>query len=373
MPSDMLQKASSYLSGRARSWRFNGERSRLDDLVQAYRLYTLALANSAELGAMNRLREQANLSLQAVWRLAGAYVLAGQPEAADKLVQNATTNISAYRELGYTYGSDIRDEAMILETLSMMKRREKAAVLMKTIAERLNSDRWMSTQTTAFSLIAVARFLEIAKGAEQVELQYNISSAGKGAISSTAPVSQILFTIDGEGQQSVNVTNNSKGIVFARVIQEGTLLIGDQTSASNGLKQQVKYFTSDGDKVNPATLEQGTDLIAEVTVSNPGIRGSYKDLALTQIFPSGWELTNSRMDDIKFDKPTSSAQYQDIRDDRVYTYFDLDAGKSKTFRFLLNASYLGRYYLPTVETSAMYDNSINARTPGKWVEVNLPE
>jgi len=39
---------------------------------------------------------------------------------------------------------------------------------------------------------------------------------------------------------------------------------------------------------------------------------------------------------------------------------------------LLNAAYAGEYYLPTVSCEAMYDNSISARKPGKWVKVVKP-
>ena len=61
--------------------------------------------------------------------------------------------------------------------------------------------------------------------------------------------------------------------------------------------------------------------------------------------------------------------YQDIRDDRVLTYFDLKPNEKKTFRMLLSATYEGKFYLPSVHCQAMYDNSINSRKPGKWVEV----
>jgi hypothetical protein len=36
---------------------------------------------------------------------------------------------------------------------------------------------------------------------------------------------------------------------------------------------------------------------------------------------------------------------------------------------MLNPSYLGKFYLPTVSCEAMYDNTINARIAGNWVEV----
>ena len=373
VPADLMNNINRYQRQRASSWRFVKERSHNDDLIQAYRLYTLSLANTPDLGAMNRLRERDNLSVQGVWRLAAAYELAGQSEAADELVRGATTNVSEYREMSYTYGSATRDKAMILETLSIMDEREQAASLMKEIAEALNRRRWMSTQTTAYSLIAIARFLEIAEGAEEIDLQYRITGAGEGSVKSTAPVSQVSFDIEGQGRQQVHVTNNSSGIVFARLIQEGVPLVGDTTAASNNLVQKVRYLNLEGEEVDPARLPQGTDVVAEVTVSNPGIRGTYREMALTQIFPSGWEIRNTRMDETTFKEPTSEPDYRDIRDDRVYTYFDLPARKSKTFRIMLNVSYTGRYYLPTVSTSAMYDETVNARTPGQWVEVILPE
>ena len=64
--------------------------------------------------------------------------------------------------------------------------------------------------------------------------------------------------------------------------------------------------------------------------------------------------------------------YQDIRDDRVLTYFPMSPGQTKTFVVRLNASYAGRFYLPVVNAEAMYDARIHSRTPGRWVEVYRP-
>jgi uncharacterized protein YfaS (alpha-2-macroglobulin family) len=65
----------------------------------------------------------------------------------------------------------------------------------------------------------------------------------------------------------------------------------------------------------------------------------------------------------------SAYTYQDIRDDRVFTYFDLNANESKKFTLLLNASYAGKYYLPGANIEAMYDNSVYARKKGQWIKV----
>ena len=90
-------------------------------------------------------------------------------------------------------------------------------------------------------------------------------------------------------------------------------------------------------------------------------------MALTQIFPSGWEIHNNRMDEESL--ITSVAQYQDIRDDRVYSYYTLGPNESKSFKIKLNATYLGKFYLPSVYSEAMYDHSISAKIGGSWVYV----
>jgi hypothetical protein len=41
----------------------------------------------------------------------------------------------------------------------------------------------------------------------------------------------------------------------------------------------------------------------------------------------------------------NTADYIDIRDDRTNFYFGMKANETKMFRVLLNASYLGVYYL----------------------------
>ena len=163
--------------------------------------------------------------------------------------------------------------------------------------------------------------------------------------------------------------NNGKGLIYARIIKEGIPKIGDPTSVENNIKMAVSYKDLDGHPLDPANIKQGTDFYAEVTLSNPGMRGDYAEMALVQVFPSGWEILNTRMDGTESSSKTDIPRYQDIRDDRVYTFYDLRANQSKTFRIYLNASYYGSYYLPSVYTEAMYDASINARMAGKWVNV----
>ena len=69
------------------------------------------------------------------------------------------------------------------------------------------------------------------------------------------------------------------------------------------------------------------------------------------------------------DQQNQELEYQDIRDDRVYSFFDLGYKESKTIKTRLTAAYAGRFFLPPYVAEAMYDNEIQANNTGQWVEV----
>ena len=338
-----------------------------ENLSQAYRLYTLALADAPELGSMNRLREHPDLSTAVRWRLAAAYQLVGQTEVAQKLINGVGYDFPEYQATAYTYGSNTRDLAMVLETLILLKDKPNAAFVAKKIADAMNSNRWMSTQTTAYSLLAMSKFLGNTTAGKPMKFTYTVS--GKSPVSKSTGTPVFSTVLDGiKRNGSIKVRNSGEGILYAKLVVEGTPVVGDQTATSSNLNMKIQYQDTEGNTINPARIVQGSDFVAHVTISNPGTRGDLSEMALSQIFPSGWEIHNVRMDDYS-SSSQSPFDYQDIRDDRVYTYFSIPSNSSRTYVVKLNATYLGRFYLPTALCEAMYDNAVNARLPGRWVEV----
>jgi uncharacterized protein YfaS (alpha-2-macroglobulin family) len=324
------------------------------------------------MGAMNRLRSLNNLSTTAKWRLALAYYLVGKKNIAQKLTKNLSAEIKPYRELSYSFGSDVRDKAMILETLTALQRKEDAKAVFDEIAKSMSSNRWYSTQTTAYSLLAASKFIGETGGSDK-NLNFSFILNGKKQnINQELPVYLTDLKINKHFNGSIEIKNTGKKTLFIKQQLSGIPETGDQSNAEKNLTMNIRYLSLDGNEIDPFNLNQGTDFIAEVKIKHPGIRNDYKEMSLTQIFPSGWEIRNTRMDDVASAKIADKPTYQDIRDDRVLTYFDLKRGKTKIFRILLNASYLGQYYLPTVYCQAMYDNDINARKAGKWIKVTEP-
>jgi uncharacterized protein YfaS (alpha-2-macroglobulin family) len=340
-----------------------------NDLLQAYRLYTLALAKAPEMGAMNRLRESASLSLQARWRLAAAYALAGQPEAATRLVDQAATEVGEYPAFNMTYGSPERDQAMIVETLVLLNRRDEAVPVIRRLSEVLTSQRWLSTQTTAYALLAISKFAGDQAAGKDLKFAYRFNNGSEEQKTSQLPVNQVELRVGEASKGNVTVKNSGSSVLFARLLMTGIPDVTEMTAASSNLQVSVAYRGMDGKALDVTRLNQGTDFLAEVTVTNPGRLGNYTDLVLTQVFPSGWEIHNTRLDEFPSVHQASQPTYQDIRDDRVHSFFDLQAGQTKSFVVVLNAAYLGKFFLPGVFAEAMYNDQVNARIPGQWVEV----
>ncbi|MGC1205911.1 MAG: MG2 domain-containing protein [Flavobacteriaceae bacterium] len=355
----------SYQKEAARNWRpsYNSYNS---DLAQAYRLYTLALAGSPDLSSMNRLREFSEISNEAKWRLAAAYALAGQKEASTNISKSANINFKPLRYNYYTYGSVDRNRAMALETMVLTKN-SKMRELAEYIAKNLSSNRWMSTQTTAYSLLAMAKMVN-ANGGKALKVNYSMNGKSENIDTKSAIAQRELSVID--GNNNLSFTNEKDNIVYVRVLNSGKLPLGEELVEQRGLSVSVAYKDLKGNKIDVSKLIQGQDFVATVSVSNLK-NERINDVALTQIFPSGWEIVNTRFTDFGT-STTSQARFTDIRDDRVNFYFDLpEKGKhgTKTFNVMLNASYLGTYYLYGVQAEAMYDNDYLVRTKGEWVAV----
>jgi uncharacterized protein YfaS (alpha-2-macroglobulin family) len=166
---------------------------------------------------------------------------------------------------------------------------------------------------------------------------------------------------------TITLLNSGDKTLYTTISVTGIPRSGEERSSRNGIGLYVDYTDLNGEPVDIVRLRQGTDFIARVRVRN---HSDYRleHLALSHIIPSGWQIHNPRMTEGESDA-LPDIDYQDIRDDRVYTYFSLDRGKEKIFKVQLNASFLGHYYLPGIHVEAMYNARKNARSKGMWVDV----
>ena len=370
VPEGMKRNALNDLSRIARNWKPEASYSaESEEMTQAYRLFVLALGQVAEVGAMNRLKESKTLMSMSRYLLAAGYALIGRPDVSKELVVKTTALTTACSGYDQTFGSDLRDASIRLMTLCLLDGGKEAALLANEISKTLASDDWLSTQSTAFSLVALSDYMEKYKMSGSMDFSYAVDGKAK-KVSTTRNIWTETLLDKTAFSASLELKNTGKSTLFARLVAEGIPAEGKEEAYANGLTLAVSYMDHDGHPVNTSALQQGTNFTAVVTVSNSSPRG-YNHLVLTEVFPAGWEILNTRfLTGDTVDNRVTGVNYQDIRDDRAYSYIDyLPAGKQVTVRINLCAVYPGRFYLPPVYCEAMYDHLVRANTEGKMVTV----
>ena len=326
---------------------------------RAYALYVLSLAGSADRGDMNRLREDlAKLPESSRLLLSGAYVLDGKKDVAQKILQDTRTGAERYNRFSDNYDSEERLQAIAAMVYNAVGNKAAAFQCIEKLSGWLNDrNHFMSTQSTAWSLRAVADYM---KSNSVDGLNVNVRTVhSSAALKTTKAIAQGSLDPGVGRSLEVEVTNNAKAPAYVVLSSTGIPEKGEEIARADGLQLRVSYTLPDGTAVDPSSLPQGTDFVVNAYVTNTSATTDYTNLALTQIFPSGWEIHVDRTDEL----------YQDFRDDRVYTYLYLSRNSTVAIKTRLTATYKGRFYRPATICEAMYDNTVGASVPGGWCEV----
>ncbi|WP_417226865.1 alpha-2-macroglobulin family protein [Amphritea sp.] len=336
--------------------------------AQAYRLFTLSLAGTPNWSAMYRLKalqiddgaSRAMLSL--------AYLYAGQDDIARTLIDDGLTVADAYDVNSPSFGSALRDKALFLMLYANMADPESAAKLADEVADKLAENRWYSTQSAAYALVALENYQQLALSdqanevaptevlLQQAQAQQRLS-VGRQVVEAALQ--------SGDVAETLNIANNGDAPVWLTLTQSGVASPGSEQSYAEGLELQVDYLDSQGDEANIRSLKQGSNITAQIWLRNTS-RNDMTNVALNFRAPSGWQIDNERE---ACSEAACQFDYVDIRDDRVSGYMALKAGEQKNLTLQLNASFVGRFYLPAISAYAMYDETIKAQRKGLSVEV----
>ena len=360
VPQYFLDGLLKYQSDRAKQWKNNPDYKQ-GETIQAYRLFVLALAGKAEMGAMNRFKElEMNYDLTKALA-AAAFAQMGKTNIAQKLLPNVEEGemMSDY----YTsFGSRTRDLAFYTY-VQMLCDVDQATVQnnINSVCRMISGDRWMDTQTTAFSLFVLGKYAEkmglnktnlsatVKVNGEERTLNANMASVGYG------------FTPK-LGSNAVEIKNNTDQKMIANLFTKTSVAEYDMNESGNFINMTVSYTDKNGNPVNLTNLTAGTDLKVQMTVTNPS-EYQVTELALSYYLPSGWELVNDRLSGDM--TGNEGAKHIDFRDDRAYIYFDLMPRSKKTFTLKANATYEGNYMIPAVRCEDMYNNEIFYNVPAR--------
>ena len=364
---NMINGIIKHQATKAKTWVYNSDHP-TDDAIQAYRLFVLALNNTPETGAMNKLHYQNNLQQLSKALLASSYALSGKTNIAKEIIPtidySTKTRLSDYY---ITYGSPVRDMAFC--TYAEMLCGSNQQYLRKyidEIANAVNSKEWMDTQTAAFSLFVLEKYAH-QQGFNNSPLNAVISVNGTSSNVNTDK-SSATQNFNPKPSNVITVTNRSKSPVFASIYTRYMVADYEYAEKGNGYKMSVKYYDKNGKPFDPTSVKRNTDFYVEITIINPSVQYRITENVLSYYIPAGWEIVNDRLFGSNT-KNENNCNFIDMRDDRVYFFFDLMQGEKKTFRISFNAAYQGTYTIPQVTSEDMYNNKIFYTIPAKKITV----
>ncbi|MDR0537837.1 MAG: hypothetical protein LBH04_07350 [Tannerellaceae bacterium] len=367
IPEGMKNSALSAMRKTANEWK--SEQHKYSEITQAYRLYVLALAQQAETGAMNRMRENKSLASTSRVLLAAAYALLGRNDVAAQLLAH-TDEQTVYDAYDNTFGSSFRDMALYLQTLVLLNKEQEAAATARSISDKLGGNDWLSTQETAWALNALSAWIKKYNTSRKLDFAYTVNGQSRNINSAKSIWTEKIIN-NASSPARMEIKNNLNSTLFVRILSEGVPGKNNIHAQAAGVELSIAYEDENNRPVEPATMKRGTNFTAVVTVKNPKAE-PLTNLVVSQIFPAGWEILNTRFINDKNIGSADAISYQDIRDDRVLSYINtLSGNKRITFRIRLTSVYAGRYYLPPAYCEAMYNRFVQANTEG--MEINIGE
>jgi hypothetical protein len=341
---------------------------------QCYRLYLLAQAGAADGGAMNLVRENYLRELDPLSKklLAAAFYRAGQKDAAREVDKFVVKGIASYREMSGTFGSSLRDQAMIAQLCYIMGDLQGAASVLKSVAGQFNPWGWYSTQEVSFALMAISTI-------------YAKSPMTGGAIDITAAVEggkteKILLkgyqaSLDANSMwgKAVTISTPSSNPLFITLFEEGIPLDDRIKTEQKGIELTRNFYDDDGGPMTLDDIRQGGNFWVRYRVRST-TREQLSNLALSSLLPSGWEIINLRLEGVEppewvKNMNATDGTYMDIRDDRVNWFFDLGYNGESNFVVKCNPTFAGSYRLPPVTVEPMYSPDYYARIAGENTEV----
>ena len=199
-------------------------------------------------------------------------------------------------------------------------------------------------------------------------VRFRLRKGGGGTETMNLSGYQIVRDLEGMWGEEIAVTNDSDNPLFVTLFVEGIPLDDRIKTEQRGIALARNFYDTDGRPIEAGERRQGAGFWVVYTVENR-FNMPLESLALTSVFPSGWEILNRRRTGQVAPSwlqklQVTSGEYMDIRDDRVNWFFDLRGMGTARFAVEINPTFKGTFRLPPVSVEAMYSPEYFARIEG---------
>lgn len=337
--------------------------------LKSYACYVLAKAGRVKASWIRRLQEKEK-DLQGSSRL---YLLAsltmlGDKEAVSNMLGQGFPEPKVERETGGSLASNVRENAVALSIfMDVDPKNAIVPVLTKRLTASMKKGRWLTTQDNAQALLGLGKY------AKYIQSQ-DSSYSGRVAIGQ-----EVLTEFDNEtgakinnsslGGKEVTLSLEGEGIAYYYWSIEG-VPVGGVPEEDKGLRIRRKFFTREGTPLDINRIKQGQIVVVDISIEADL---EYQNVIVEDLLPACFEIENPRITTSEklewIKKDIFESDHIDMRDDRLLLFTDLPRKKDMHYRYIVRAVTKGKFTLPPISASCMYDPSIKSVNGKGSVEV----
>ena len=337
---------------------------------RAYACHVLALAGKPEPGWTARLREQGDrLTYAARIHVAAALLATGEPRQATELMSSlGLPDAERPRDIGTLFGSGTTDAAQLLAAwLDVAPQNEQAGQLARFLEQRQRDGHWGTTIDNALALMALGKYARLAGPPKP----FFATLALPGGLTRAASATQEVHWVSAAGQTgAVQIRNDGPGALYYAFRAEGVPTDGAQKEEDAGVKIRREWLGLDAGAVDPTTLKQGDLVIVRLTLDTLG--RELDNVVIEDLLPAGLEIENANLATAQIvpwaKEKTDWCLARDERDDRLLLFTGNVSGE-RMFYYTARVVTLGRFTVPAVTASCMYDPEIRSLSGRTKVEI----
>ncbi len=323
-----------------------------------YSMYLLALVGKPEISTMNYYK--ANLSIVPMdgkYLLAMSYKLAGDNKSYLKILPSEFAGEESVQVFGGSFYSAIRDHAIALNCmLDVDPDNPQVGILAQQLSVMMKADRYMNTQERSFSFLALGK---IAKKSKDNTINATIKADGKEIGKYTGK--DLLIDDKNMLNRKITFETTGTGQLYYYWVVKGVTSDGSYKQEDNFLQVRKSFYDRWGREVDLRNIHQNDLVVVKISIAS-SIGTTVENVVITDILPAGFEIENERLRataSMSWITNQSTASHEDIRDDRINLYVDVDATPSYYY-YTVRAVSPGTYRMGPVMADAMYNEEYHS-------------
>lgn len=328
----------------------------VDQNTRAFICNILASVDRPKQGWMSRLSDQIEfLDSEGRAHLAAAWIRLGRKDRAAAVLPEETFRLSAVPSSTGRITSRVRQDAVLLQVLLDLDPQHAA---IPALVERVQSARqkqtWMNTLENASAIAALARYRATNPGASEFTGALQ-KGASQSPFSHQSPLQARWTNVI----EPLSITTQGKGEIYVVRTTEGLREQQRVVQYDRQLKVRRQWLDRDDRQIDPTKLRAGDLVQVAIEISSPDAREGIPNVAIVDALPGGVEIENPRLatSATNGSVAASTADHVEFLDDRAVLFTTVGASP-RVFRYALRVTTPGRFDLPPIQGSSMYDPSV---------------